>query len=464
MNGALRAFVLNRMTERERWWSIIALFFIIHVVLALPILTPNLKDIGSFDEAAYIVGGRFARADNLPSVSQSPITRFFFALTYIPVDGSDFWLIHSCTIGRFVLFVLLWVSSYMIAKQIPDITSPLIMIGFLSISPAFFSRYGTAEISLVINGSHALFAISSTFALAQIISFHRRNELTNLWIASLFVSLAVLSRMGEGTVLAVTFITLSILLGISTRRVSAVLAAATIPFVVIVGGYMLIYLHFIGKSPLGTGEYFYQAFEQGHGLAYHERFPGDYYNQGQIEARRLFGTQEQNQDSVVTAIQRNPKAYLERVPRLAKIAVGTAIGVYGGPLSVWVFLLAFLGCIELARKKQFLLLCILLFWPSYLLIHVLLVFQPTHLLLPFAIVFCLASIGLTSLVSLRNAQRYLWSALVVGSIVLGIARDSSLGFISSAIILLVGSWIVWIILNRYRSPEIVNPFSVGVSF
>jgi hypothetical protein len=451
----LGAFVLNRTTdgEQEQWWSVIALVFILHVVLALPVLTPNLKDIGRFDESFYIEHGRMVGANNLPAVDGSPITAFFYALTYIPVHESDFWSIHSCTIGRFVLFALLWVSSFLVAKRIPDMSSPLMMIGFLLVSPALTS--------LITNGNHALFTAISTFALAQIISFYQRKEITSLWIASVLVSLALLTRMGEGTFLLVAFITLSILFGISFRRVNAVLAAAIIPVVVIVGGYMLTYYCFTGKSPLPTGEYFYATFELGHIVAYEDQLPGLSWPERQIEAQRLFGTQEQNQNSVIAAIQHNPRAYLGRVPRLAKVALATAMGVYGGPLgygaplSLWFLLLAIQGCIELVKKKHFMLLCILLFWPSYLVIYTLLVSQPTHFLFPFPVVFCLASIGLTSIVSLSYKQRYLWSAMLVALIGLAIGRDSSLPIISSAVALLMGLWIVWIAINRYYNLEIV---------
>src|SRR5262245_60433218 len=201
----LGAFVLNRTTdgEQEQWWSVIALIFILHMVLVLPVLTPNLKDIEGSDESLYFEAGRMVGANNLPAVDGYPITAFFYALTYIPVHESDFWLIHSCTIGRFVLFALVWVSSFLVAKRISDISSPLMMIGFLLLSPALTS--------LITNGNHALFTAISAFALAQIISFYQRKEITSLWIASVLVSLVLLTRMAEGTFLLVAFITLSIL-------------------------------------------------------------------------------------------------------------------------------------------------------------------------------------------------------------------------------------------------------------
>src|SRR5206468_910842 len=190
-------------------------------------------------------------ADNLTPLNLSPLVGFLSKLTYLPVRNSDFWLIYSCTTGRFFLLALLWISSYTLAKRFSEISSPLIAIGFLLLSPA--------AISLTRNPAHALFTAMSAFALGQIILFHRERKLPNLRMASVFVSLAVLSREGEGTFLFGSLIALSILLGISARRVKATLAAAIIPFLVIVGGYMLTYYALMNKSPLGTSEYFYQA-------------------------------------------------------------------------------------------------------------------------------------------------------------------------------------------------------------
>jgi hypothetical protein len=88
----LRALVVNGTTdgEQDQWWSVIALVFILHMVLVFPVLTPNLKDIGPFDESSYIEKGTTVGVNNLPAVDQSPIIRFFYALTYIPVQESDF--------------------------------------------------------------------------------------------------------------------------------------------------------------------------------------------------------------------------------------------------------------------------------------------------------------------------------------------------------------------------------------
>ena len=153
----VKAFILNRTTSGE--WSLLALAFILHTILVSPALTPNLTDIGMFDESSYVEMGRTLEPTKLPALDETPLTAFFYAITYLPVQNSDFWLIHSCTIGRFVLFALLWISSYLLAKRTPEIATPLIMIGFLFLSPAVTT--------IITNGNHALFTAISTFALAE---------------------------------------------------------------------------------------------------------------------------------------------------------------------------------------------------------------------------------------------------------------------------------------------------------
>ena len=429
------------------WSSVTALLFISHVVLIWPVLTPHLADIGAFDEAVSIAMGGKLGVEALPALNDYPLARLLSALAHIPVGASEFWFVHAGSIGRVVLLALLWISSYTVAKRFSDLSHPLILCGFILISPV------TAI--LVTNSSHALFSAMSAFALGQIISFHRGRQFTHLRMASVFVGLAMLSRMGEGAIVAGSFVGLSLLLGVLDRRVVGTLAAAVIPLTVIVGGYMLTYYGVTGRTPFGADTYFYMTFEQGHGQAYADQFPGlNSYAEGEVESRRIFGTPEQNQHSVLAAIQRNPGAYVARIPRLARLAFWDAIAAYGGPLSLCLALLALQGAIELIRRRQLMLLCMLLFWPAYLVIYVLLVFQRSHLLLPFYLVFCLASIGLTAFVSLSGKRRHLWTGAFVG-VVAGVAAiDATLPFMQGLLVFLAGLWIVWTALRRYGKHEV----------
>jgi hypothetical protein len=99
-----------------------------------------------------------------------------------------------------------------------------------------------------------------------------------------------------------------------------------------------------------------------------------------------------------------------------------------------------------------------------LLIYVLLVFQPTHFLFPFPVVFCLAAIGLTAIVSLPVKERYLWSLVLVAISAIAIGRDSSLSFILSPLVLLTGLWIVWILPNAQRQFQIPTASAIMFLF
>jgi hypothetical protein len=184
---------LRNRTTTNNQASVMFLLFLLQLVLAFPVLTPNLNDIGAFDEASYVELGRTFGVHSLPALNQYPLAGFLLALTYIPVHAADFWFVYSCTISRFVLLALLWIGLYRVATQ-----------------------------------------AMSAFSLAQLISFWRGGKLTNLRLASVFVGLALLSRMGEGTFLFGSLIVLTVLLGKSTGRVQPALAAATMPFAVIV--------------------------------------------------------------------------------------------------------------------------------------------------------------------------------------------------------------------------------------
>jgi hypothetical protein len=440
-----QAYVESRQAS-DKMIPLVVLIFILQVILLWPVFTPNLHDVGSFDEADYIESGRLLGMHSLPALNRYPAATFLFALTYLPVRGSDFWLAYSCGIGRFILFALLWLSAYLAARQISGFSNPLVMIGFLLFSPipAVLAR----------NGAHALFTAMSVFALARLISFYRGKELRDLAIASGFMGLAVLSRMGEGTVVFLCFVALSVFLGVFSGRILQTLAAAIVPCAVIVGGYMIIFYALTGTSPLGTSHYLYLVFEEGQGMADREKFAGqNFWVEGAAEARELFGTAEQNHYSVITAIRRNPAAYLYRVPRLALAVVTQGMSGYGGPLSLWLLLLILQGCIDLVRKKDFILLSIFLLWPSYWVVFVLLDFQESQLLMPFPALFCLASIGLTGVLSFSKKQQYFWSALLLLLTALAIIGNTTLAYMFSPLVFLLVLWIVWMALNRYGSAK-----------
>ncbi len=428
------------------WQLIVLLGLLINIILIYPELTPRLTEIGVFDESGHIYTGKELASGNFENFGRSPLTASFYALTYIPVQGSPDWFVYSCTLGRLALFGLLWLSSYLVAKRLAEYSSPLIIIGFLLISPALPS--------IITIGSRALFAAISSFALWQFISFYREKAIKHLCLASFFVGLAILTRTGDGTFLFLVLVGFSILLGINARHTTVYLLSSIIPFAAVFSAYLLLNFLGTGKFEIVRPGYLYTVFEQGQGAAYQGNYTDrNFYVEGMLDARRLFGTREQHNNSVIAAVRQNPLAYLERIPRLAKLAPWYAVDIYGGSLGMVFFLLAVRGAIELIQKKQIMLLGIFLGWSSYLILYILLVSDSNYFLLPFLVVFSLASIGLTSVVAAfdKKWERAIWSMALLGLIAYYMARTQPPHFLFGALILLPGLWVVWI--NMRNSPN-----------
>jgi hypothetical protein len=452
VSGTAAIFLSN---PRLGCWVTLSLAFAFNVVLVSSVFFPNLKDITGFAEAAYINDGRKLTEGELTPFGYSPLSSLLYALTYIPVQGSPYWLIYSCTIGRILLFGLLWTSAYLVASALSTLASPWVMVALLAISPAL--------LYLITHGSHALFAAISAFALWQALLFYQTKATKHLVGASILVALSVLSRSGEGLILWTVLVLLSILLGSGSKRLAHSFAGSVFPCAIILGGYLLLYYGWVGRFDLGMAEYSYFTFEQGQGLAYQDGYSGteNFYVNGQMDARRLFGTPEENKYSIATAILRNPGAYFQRVPRLIKLAPSYAIYEYGGSLGLIFFLFAARGIIELARKKLYAVLSILFLWCSYAAVYLLLVFQPTHFLFPYYVIFVLASVGLTSVIANFESkkERYLWCAALLGLIVAGLAIKHVVVFFTPLFLLLT-LVIIWTVMRQYRQVQTITAIGI----
>lgn len=422
------------------------MLFILNVVLVFPIFFPNLSDMNMWDESIYINSGKRLVAEcHLPVYAWNPLVAFLYGLVYIPLQRSPYWLIHSSTIGRFILFGLLWASSYLVAKQISHLSHPLLMIALLFVSPTLTN--------LLRNPSDALFAAMSALSFWQVLLFYHCKKPKHLWMSSVFMGLAALSR-NDGLILFLIFTPLCILLSMKVNRISTSLAACIIPFVIAVGGYVGLYGASTGNFTLGTLRRTYTAFEQGQGVAYWHLYTNTTkspFVEGRIEARRLFGTPEENRYSVIAAISRNPRAFLQRIVQIAKRAPGQLLSIYGEGLGLVLFLLAARGLIEIAIKKLYLLLCLMLLWPAHLFVYFLTFFRHQYFLLPYFVIFSLASVGLSSILSNSESrkERCLWSATLLGSAILGMAMNEPFIF-QASLVFMLSLWIIWMIMNQSR--------------
>lgn len=428
-------------------WVAVILFFI-QMALSLPVFFPPLRDIGVWDEAAGINEGRELVQGKLPQFANNPTVGTLYALTYLPVHGSPFWLVHSCSIGRFVLFGLLWLSSFTVACQLAELANPIIMMAWVFLSPAL-SR-------LITNASFALFAAMSGFALWQFLAFGRTRKIKHLWLCSLFIGLAAWSR-NEGPVLFSVFLVLSIISSVRMGLVMKALPACVVPFFTLVVGYILFYGLWTGDFNPGIKKRSYLTFEMGHGMAFAESYGAkEFYVEGQLEARRIFGTPEENHFSISNAIKRNPAAYLQRIVPLTRHAIMDAIADYGWYFALLCFAFAARGIVALIKARLFALLAALLLWPAYCVLYVLLCYQKYHLLMPFLSVLSLATIGVHAF-ALNVAsrwERYVWMVGLLGFIIIAATRGAiSNGPLSASLVLALGFCLIWHIADRFRAIE-----------
>jgi hypothetical protein len=428
--------------------AVIALF-VFNAVLLYPVFFPSLNQINAWDQARDIDRGRKLVEGVLPAFATNPAVAGLYALTYLPFARSPEWLVQTDALARFLLFGLLWVPSFAVARKLAPLASPLIMMAFVAISPVV--------VQLLANGSDALFASMSGFALWQFLSFRCAHRPRHLAACSAFVGLAAMSRP-EGSLLLLVFLALSIAeclpLALSPANVLKHAVFALVPFFVLVGGYMGVESMRTEGVTLRTAQRSYTAFEQGHGIAFASSYGTlNAFVEGQKDARRLFGTPEENNYSVLRAIRRNPPAYFRRIPRLAYAAFVNLVQNYHWHFAVFCFAFAARGILALLLGRSYLLLATLLVWPASSLLHVLILFHGPHLLIPFVNVFALAAIGVTA--AARNLDNPLerrgWVTALLALTALGVAAYRGPNDLLLAPLMLLGAlWLAWLAAQRVR--------------
>jgi hypothetical protein len=420
-------------------------FFVINILLILPSLFPNLGDIGPWDEMAYVVSGRLlADKGEWPAVGGNPFTEIFYALTYLPYRASPFWLVHSRTLGKILSFVLLWLSVYLIARQLKDEAHPALALGLLLVAPF--------TLEFLIFPSDPLFAACAGFTLWQLLAFYRSRHTRHLWAGSFFIALAALAR-NDGLLLFPVFVLWGLILGWRGKRLFAAGLASILPFTALVGGYVLFYGLRTGNYSLGTLERTYDNFEAGQQIVLSSDTRGmNPVAAAKLEAQRYFGTGEENHNSVFRAIQRNPAMYLKRLQKTIALLPDQILRAYGIRFAPVLFLLSLRGVIELIRRKRLTLLLVLLSWPLHLASgFVITLFRTGHLLFPFYVVLVLAATGLNALaVNLHTRERLVWFAGLSFLVGAGMVTDK-LAIAYSCGLFLLSLWAASFVTAR-RSP------------
>ena len=396
--------------------ALLLLLFAVHALLVLPTFFPTFNTMNLYDEAWYIHTGFQIAHGEVPLLAQSPLTAFLYTPVYFIVSSSPFWMIHCCGIIRMILFCLLWCGAYIVAKQFARWSNPLIAMALLAVTPALPS--------LLTFPSDASFAICSAFGLWQMLCFYRTRRYRHLWAASSIAALSALAR-SDGLVLLPVLVVLAVLIG--RRRLSfvGIMSATVLPFVLLVGGYLLLCRISHGRFETGIRHRQYEAFEQGHGVVYAEQYSPNFYLNGQLDARRIYGTPEENDYLVFNAVRRNPTAYMKRLVRMVLNLPKTALLAYGSGVGVVIILFALRGLLRMTKEEALVPVAIALAWNANLLAYLLSFYREGYLLLPYAFTVTMAGIGLSTVLDPANRKREMpvWSGVLLLLAILAFATN-----------------------------------------
>jgi hypothetical protein len=366
--------------------SLSAALFVVVVLGSGSLFWPRFDEIDHFDNATYVNGGRvLIDHARLPVLAQGPLLAVLYGALYRVVRAWPSWFVLVVGLGRILLGALVWAGAVSLASTLGGSMATAVTVAFLILSPVVGG--------LVQNPSDALFAGLSALALQQTLASADGRSLRPLATASTLVALAALTRT-DGLVLFPLFLALALPGAGGWRRRGL---AAACPFVLIVGGYLALRVVTTGgvDDVASLRWRSYMAFEQGQGVVFAERYPAGTspYVEGHVQARRLYGTPEENRLSLPRAIGRNWPAFRERVSAAARQVPAQVRLAYGGWTGV-ILVLWLVGALALvADRSPGPRTWAPLGWPLHLAVYLLTFFRAGYFLLPFAAVLAVASLG-----------------------------------------------------------------------
>jgi hypothetical protein len=400
---------------------------------------PNLRDLNMWDEAAWIAGGRGLLTGWLPPVGSSPLALGLFAVTSLPFRDSPFWMVQSDSLARVILFGLLWLSAYRIARQRPKPAGG-ILLGVAFVSPMFAN--------LLRYPSDPLYSSLAGLGLAEVLAFRADQDQRHAWSASALVGLSALAR-NDGVIVALVLIPLLLLLAPRGRRWRTALASA-LPAVALIGGVTLISGLPSGAFTLGASDRMYTNFEDGQLPVFEGTGERNRVIEARLEARRLFGTPEENNYSLWNAIRRNPAAYLDRWRAFFAGLPSNFLEAYGKRFGAGFVVLAAAGLFVLLRQREYKIpIALLAFAVPFLSVFITTNVRMGYLRFWWFTVFALTALGLAELVRGLGRWRALgiWSAVWIAVGVYGVA-DSKLAVYYTAAVMLAAVWAGAVLVRR----------------
>jgi len=266
----------------------------------------------------------------------NPLASLFFGITYLPFRNSTFWMLKSISLARFLLFSLIWWSTYLVAKELREFSPPIVVLGILFVTPL--------SIEILRFPTDPLFVSLAALSLWQLFRYKHTNDRRHLALASILMALAALARV-DGLILFAILFFLAMVINYERKKLWSSIAAVLVPFVVILGGIILIRGLVTGNYETGIPERTYANFESGQQVAFQGSGELNAVVESRIEARRLFGTAEENDNSPFKAIARNPDSYTQRLVATIRALPAKLLRAYGIRFAAVLLYLAIRGAV-----------------------------------------------------------------------------------------------------------------------
>jgi len=422
--------------------------YLLAVLVYLPWFLPNLSDISSWDETYYVFSGKQLLEGQIPSLAGSPLTAFFYALCYLPFTQSPYWLVHANSIGRFLLFSSLFFGMWQVGKALNKLFSPLILLGFLFLSPVLTYYFEYPADPLLI--------FCSSIAFSQAVKFLDKKKIPHLGWASFWLGVGMLAR-GDALFIILPLGILVVFSGYKYHKWWRLIVVGVLPFLAVVSGFVFFRGVLVRDFSTGMAEYSYTVFEQGQEVdlpAGPQRFANP--TESFYVARERFGTPQENNYSIFNAIKTNPQAYLSRVKSVIRWIPGVFLNSFYRRYTPFLTLLVVRGFIELIYRKRIELTLLHLVWfvPFIAVIARTLV-RPGYFYMFMFVVFSLAAVGLTALIDnlSKGREGFIWAGVFALLLVFASVKNES--GIQFSMILLLG-WLVLTYLLAKKSTKLPN--------
>lgn len=425
----------------------VILFFASNLLLVSPDLMPTLSDLNPHDETKYIDSGRSLARGYTRGFAWSPLSSVVYAPIYLAVQDSADWFSWMATWGRVLLLGLLWFSFYHLGRQFERYFPRWVMPGLMLV--------GITLTGILSNPSDALFASMSCLAMARLMAYSGGHRRSDLWLGSMFMGLASLSR-NDGLFLLPFFVLAAAYLGWRREPRLKLAAAAMVPAAALVVGYVILRGIPGGNFSLGTGNRGYSA--------YTWSIKTNFQPSSQ-DLAALLGTADDSSETLATVILRNPEVFLRQVKFNLSSLPEAVLVAYGKRLAAPLFYLGLAGAVALWRRRAYFALILLLIWPIHSVLYLAFYLRSGFLLLDQFVPLTLAAVGACFLARDVSTllQQLFWSAPLLALAVYGVL-DAKLALAVGGIVPFLALWVWWVARGTPQSSSYSASFGLAALF